>query len=71
VPPAIVEHNKRDKPRNPLPFARVAISMEKPLFFADFNDAAELESSRRALEQALNEGQRKARAALQLPVMNG
>jgi hypothetical protein len=45
--------------------------MEKPLLFGDFNDAAEVESARVALEEALNEGQRKARAALQLPTMNG
>jgi len=69
--PTIVEPNKWDKPRNPLPFARVAIFMEKPLFFADFNDAAELESARRTLGEVLNEGQRKARAALRLPIMNG
>jgi lysophospholipid acyltransferase (LPLAT)-like uncharacterized protein len=65
--PAIVEPNKWDKPRNPLPFARIAISMEKPLFFTDFNCAAEVESARRTLEEVLNEAQRKARAALQLP----
>lgn len=69
--PAIVEPNKWDKPRNPLPFARVAISMEKPLFFDDFKCAEEVESARRTLEEALNEGQRKARAALRLPIMNG
>ena len=65
--PAISQPNKWDKPRNPVPFCRIAISVEEPLSFADFNDAAEVESARVALERALNEAQRKVRAALQLP----
>jgi lysophospholipid acyltransferase (LPLAT)-like uncharacterized protein len=65
--PAISEPHKWDRPRNPLPFGRIAISVEQPLYFADFEYAAALEAARFRVEQALNEAQIHARRALDLP----
>lgn len=64
--PAIGEPHKWDKARNPLPFGRIAISIEEPIQFAEFHDAAEIETSRLCLEQALNRAKSRAQKALQL-----
>lgn len=64
--PALPEPHKWDKPRNPLPFGRIAIYIEEPMQLEDFQDAEEIESARRRLEEALDEAWRKARSALGL-----
>jgi lysophospholipid acyltransferase (LPLAT)-like uncharacterized protein len=64
--PALPEPHKWDKPRNPLPFGRIAIYIEEPMQLEDFQDAEEIESARRRLEEALDGAWRKARSALGL-----
>jgi hypothetical protein len=64
--PAVPEPHKWDRPRNPVPFGRIAISISQPLQFHDFADAAAVESARLSLEQELDEASRKAREALDL-----
>ncbi|HYL38721.1 MAG TPA: hypothetical protein VEV17_22580 [Bryobacteraceae bacterium] len=64
--PALSEPHKWDQPRNPPPFCRIAISIQPPLDFADFENAAALESARLQLEQALNEAHSQARRELGL-----
>ncbi|MBZ5611401.1 MAG: hypothetical protein LAP38_24325, partial [Acidobacteriia bacterium] len=64
--PALREPHKWDQPRNPVPFTRLAISMEPPLEFSDFEDTAAMEAARRRLEEALNEATTQARGALGL-----
>jgi hypothetical protein len=65
--PALTEPRKWDQPRNPVPFCHIAISVEQPLHFTDFEDAAALESARVRLEQALNQAHSHARSQLDLP----
>jgi lysophospholipid acyltransferase (LPLAT)-like uncharacterized protein len=64
--PAIPEPHKWDQPRNPLPFGRVAISIEEPAHLEEFRDASDIESARLRLEQALDHAHQKARQALGL-----
>ena len=64
--PSIREPHKWDKPRNPLPFGRIAISIEEPLHLDEFHDPSDLESARLRLEQALEDANCKARHALGL-----
>ena len=64
--PALSEPHKWDRQRTPLPFSRIAISIEEPLLFSDFPDVAAMESGRIALQKALDEARRKVRHRLQL-----
>jgi lysophospholipid acyltransferase (LPLAT)-like uncharacterized protein len=65
--PGITELHKWDKPRNPLPFGRIVVSIAEPLVFSDFEDAPALESARVTLQKALDQVQGQARRALGLP----
>lgn len=65
--PAFSEPHKWDKPRNPLPFGRIAICTGTALKLDDFADTAALESARLRLEQALKASSDRARQALGLP----
>jgi len=58
--PAISEPHKWDKPRNPVPFGRIAISIDEPLHLEEFRDGSDVESARLRLEQALDQAHRKA-----------
>ncbi len=64
--PALREPHKWDQPRNPVPFCRLAISMEAPLEFNDFADTSAMETARQSLEEALTEASDKAHHALGL-----
>ena len=61
--PAIPQPHKWDKPRNPLPFGRIAISIEEPLCLEEFRDASDVESARRRLQQALDHAHQVAAVA--------
>jgi lysophospholipid acyltransferase (LPLAT)-like uncharacterized protein len=61
--PAIPQPHKWDKPRNPLPFGRIAISIEEPLRLEEFRDASDVESARRRLQQALDHAHQVAAVA--------
>jgi len=62
--PAIAEPHKWDKPRNPVPFGRVAISIEEPLYLEEFRDPADVESARLRLQQALDHAHQVAAVAV-------
>ena len=62
--PAIVERRKWDQPRNPVPFSRIAISIQEPVRFDEFEDAAAMESARLELQQALDRAHQLARRAV-------
>jgi lysophospholipid acyltransferase (LPLAT)-like uncharacterized protein len=62
--PAVTEPHKWDKPRNPVPFGRIAISLEEPLYFEEFQDASDVESARLRLQQALDHADQMAAEAV-------
>jgi lysophospholipid acyltransferase (LPLAT)-like uncharacterized protein len=62
--PALREPRKWDKPRNPVPFGQIAISISEPLHGPEFEDAAVVESARTSLERELQEASNQARRAL-------
>jgi lysophospholipid acyltransferase (LPLAT)-like uncharacterized protein len=64
--PSIIERRKWDAQRNPLPFARIAVVCGEPLRFPRLEDAASIETSRAALQQALDHASGQAREALGL-----
>ncbi len=64
--PAIVERHKWDQPRNPMPFGRIAISIEEPAVFQGLENAAAMEAARLELQQALDRAHRQACQALGL-----
>jgi lysophospholipid acyltransferase (LPLAT)-like uncharacterized protein len=64
--PALREPNKWDQPRNPVLFCRIAIAMEQPLRFGDFEDAAAMEAARLQLERDLSDAASKASQTLAL-----
>ncbi len=61
--PAIAEPHKWDRPRNPVPFGRIAISIEEPLRLEEFRDASDVESARLRLQQALDHAYKVAAVA--------
>ncbi len=62
--PSVFERHKWDKPRNPLPYGRIAVACGEPLHFAPVEDAAALERARQQLQEALNRVAAEARGAL-------
>ena len=62
--PSIFERHKWDKPRNPLPYGKIAVACGPPLAFPSFEDAASLECARRELQDALDGAADEARSAL-------
>ena len=52
--PAIEEHHKWDKARNPLPFSSITISIGPPRTFDFVEDASSVEEARAWLEKTLN-----------------
>ena len=62
--PSVFERHKWDKPRNPLPYGRIAVACGEPLSFARFEDAAALERAREQLQRALDRAAIEARGAL-------
>lgn len=62
--PSVFERHKWDKPRNPLPYGRIAVACGEPLMFPSFEDAAALERARQQLQQALEQAAVEARGAL-------
>jgi lysophospholipid acyltransferase (LPLAT)-like uncharacterized protein len=64
--PSVMERRKWDAPRNPLPYARVAVVCGEPLHFARFEEAEAIEKSRAELQDALNRAARQARLELGL-----
>ena len=64
--PALAEPRKWDKPRNPVPFSQVAISIEEPMSLGEFRNVEDVEAARLRLEQELNRAHRQARQALAL-----
>ena len=61
--PSVFERHKWDKPRNPLPYGRIAVACGEPLTFPSF-DAALLEGARQHLQDALDRATDEARGAL-------
>jgi lysophospholipid acyltransferase (LPLAT)-like uncharacterized protein len=61
--PAIPEPHKWDRPRNPVPFGRIAISIEEPLRLEEFRDASDIEVARLRLQQALDHAHQVAAVA--------
>ncbi len=62
--PAVLERHKWDAPRNPLPYARIAVVCGEPISFQAIADATALEVARRQLQEALNSVSRAARRCL-------
>jgi len=62
--PSIFERHKWDKPRNPLPYGRIAVACGEQLTFPPFEDAAALEKARQQLQEALERAALEARGAL-------
>lgn len=62
--PSVFEGHKWDKPRNPLPYGRIAVACGEPLTFPPFEDAAALERARQQLQEALDRAAVEARGAL-------
>lgn len=65
--PAISQRHKWDRPRNPVPFGRIAISIEEPLHLEEFRDAGDVESARLRLQQALDHAHQVAAVAATTP----
>jgi lysophospholipid acyltransferase (LPLAT)-like uncharacterized protein len=61
--PAVAQPKKWDKPRNPVPFGRIAISIDQPLHLEDFRDADDVEAARFRLQQALDSAHQVAAEA--------
>jgi lysophospholipid acyltransferase (LPLAT)-like uncharacterized protein len=61
--PAIAEPHKWDQPHNPVPFGRIAISIEEPLHLAELRDASDVESARIRLQEALDRAHQVADVA--------
>jgi len=62
--PSLFERHKWDKPRNPLPYGRIAVACGEPLMFPPFEDPASLERARQQLQEALDRAAVEARGAL-------
>lgn len=62
--PSVFERHKWDKPRNPLPWGRIAVACGEPLTFPRFEDAVALEGARQQLQEALARAAVEARGAL-------
>lgn len=62
--PSVFERHKWDKPRNPLPYGRIAVACGEPLRFPAFEEAASLERARQQLQDALERAAAEARGAL-------
>ena len=62
--PALSEPHKWDKPRNPVPFGKIAIAISEPWSHQDFEHPAAVESARLHLEQELLAASTAARQAL-------
>lgn len=62
--PAIVQRQKWDAPRNPLPFSRVAVAFGETLDSPMFQDWQSIEDARYQLQQALNEASAAATRTL-------
>lgn len=62
--PSVFERHKWDKPRNPLPYGRIAVACGEPLTFPRFEDAVALEKARQQLQEALDRAAVEAQGAL-------
>ena len=62
--PALSEPHKWDKPRNPVPFGKIAIALSEPWSHHDFEDPAAVEAERLHLERELLAASTAARQVL-------